>query len=156
MAIVAKWLASISAVLIFLLALFPCIALHINVEAFLLLVGQNPAVARLAGQYMLLFIPGAVVSELHLQMYSACTVALMKLSTSNYSKQGCDFVCTSMFQSFFMYIILSKYMQNQNIVLPNVFIGLFANGVNALLHYVFVYVLDYGTKYVITFVLIRA
>ena len=47
-----------------------------------------------------------------------------------------------------MYIILSKYLQNQNMVLPNVFIGLFANAVNVLLHYIFIYVLEWGTKWV--------
>ena len=47
-----------------------------------------------------------------------------------------------------MYVILSKYLQNQNMVLPNVFVGLFANCVNVLLHYVFIYVLGWGTKFV--------
>ena len=35
-----------------------------------------------------------------------------------------------------MYIVLAKYIQNQNIVMPNVVIGLIVNGVNALLHYI--------------------
>ena len=34
------------AVLIFLLALFPCFALHMNIEGFLLLTGQHPETAR--------------------------------------------------------------------------------------------------------------
>ena len=52
------------------------------------------------------------------------------------------------FQSFFMYIVLAKYIQNQNIVMPNVVIGLVANGVNALLHYILLYQLNMSTEYV--------
>ena len=50
------------------------------------------------------------------------------------------------FQSFFMYIVLAKYIQNQNIVIPNVVIGLVANGVNALLHYILLYQLNMSTE----------
>ncbi|KAI0209346.1 Multidrug and toxin extrusion protein 1 [Lamellibrachia satsuma] len=47
--------------------------------------------------------------------------------------------------SVFMYIILVKYIQNQNIVLPNVIIGIIANVVNVVMHYVFLYRLHWGT-----------
>ncbi len=48
-----------------------------------------------------------------------------------------------------MYIVLAKYIQNQNIVLPNVVIGLIANAVNALLHYILLYELGMSTEYVL-------
>ncbi|KAK2174353.1 hypothetical protein NP493_810g01019 [Ridgeia piscesae] len=95
------------AVYIFLLALMPCYAIHLNLGSFLRLVGQNPEVSRLAGRYMVIFMPGAL--------------------------------------SVFMYIVLVKYIQNQNIVLPNVVIGIIANILNAVLHYVFLYQLHWGT-----------
>lgn len=95
------------AMLIFMLGVIPCIALHLNMEAFLRAVGQEERVAHLTGRYMLIFIPGSV--------------------------------------SFFMYIVLAKYIQNQNIVYPNVVIGILANGANALLHYLFLYRWGWGT-----------
>jgi len=95
------------ALCIFTLALMGCITLNINMELLLRLLGQDPDVSQLAGEYMLIFIPGAI--------------------------------------GFFIYVILSKYIQNQNIVIPNVIIGLIANGVNVILHYVFLYQLDWGT-----------
>lgn len=94
------------ALYIFLLALLPCFAIHLNMENFLKAVGQNPDVSRLAGTYILIFMPGAL--------------------------------------AFFVYVILSKYLQNQNIVFPNVVIGAVANAVNAVLHYVLLFRLDFG------------
>jgi len=95
------------ALCIFMLALIGCITLNINMELLLRMLGQDPEVAHLAGQYMLIFIPGAI--------------------------------------GFFIYVILSKYIQNQNIVMPNLVIGLIANAVNMVLHYIFLYHLDWAT-----------
>ncbi|KAI0220665.1 Multidrug and toxin extrusion protein 1 [Lamellibrachia satsuma] len=95
------------AVYVFLLALLPCIAIYLNTTSILLLIGQNPEVSRLAGRYLVIFIPGAL--------------------------------------SFFLYMILSKYLQTQNIVIPNVIIGIVANSLNAGMHYVFLYQLHWGT-----------
>ncbi|KAK2174351.1 hypothetical protein NP493_810g01016 [Ridgeia piscesae] len=95
------------AVYIFLLVLMPCFAVHLNFGSFLALVGQHPEVSRLAGRYLVIFMPGAL--------------------------------------SFFMYIILLKFIQNQNIVLPNVVIAIVANVVNAVLQYVFLFQLHWGT-----------
>ncbi|KAI0220142.1 Multidrug and toxin extrusion protein 1 [Lamellibrachia satsuma] len=80
------------AMYIFLLVLMPCYAVHLNLGSFLPLMGQNPEVSRLAGRYMVIFMPGAL-----------------------------------------------------NIVLPNVIIGIVANVVNAVMHYVFLYRLHWGT-----------
>ncbi|KAI0212273.1 Multidrug and toxin extrusion protein 1 [Lamellibrachia satsuma] len=123
----AKRLTRLIAVYVFLLALMPCIAVYINAASILLLIGQNPEVSRLAGRYLVIFIPGAL--------------------------------------SFFMYMILSKYLQTQvsrvhqpsrpviladahpseNIVIPNVIIGIVANSLNAGMHYVFLYQLHWNT-----------
>ncbi|ELU15421.1 hypothetical protein CAPTEDRAFT_224570 [Capitella teleta] len=95
------------AMYIFLLTLIPCYVIHMNIEPILVALGQDPRIARLTGQYMLIFMPGAL--------------------------------------SFFMYIILCKFMQNQNIVYPNMVIGLIANLINCLLHYIFLYRMNMGT-----------
>ncbi len=50
-----------------------------------------------------------------------------------------------------MYIVLAKYIQNQNIVMPNVVIGLIANGINALLHHILLYELNMSTESVFFF-----
>jgi len=42
------------------LALIPCIAIHLNIEALLLAFGQNPTVAKLTGEYVLVFMPATI------------------------------------------------------------------------------------------------
>ncbi|XP_074640075.1 multidrug and toxin extrusion protein 1-like isoform X2 [Tubulanus polymorphus] len=44
--------------IIMTLACIPCWAIHINAEPLLILLGQNPEIARLTEVYMLVFIPG--------------------------------------------------------------------------------------------------
>ncbi|XP_056127055.1 multidrug and toxin extrusion protein 1 [Rhinichthys klamathensis goyatoka] len=46
------------AILILLLACFPCCALLVNTESILLVVGQSPEVARVSQQYVNIFLPG--------------------------------------------------------------------------------------------------
>ncbi|KAG1951770.1 multidrug and toxin extrusion protein [Pimephales promelas] len=46
------------AILILLLACFPCCAFLINTESILLVVGQSPEVARVSQQYVNIFLPG--------------------------------------------------------------------------------------------------
>ncbi|KAI0226914.1 Multidrug and toxin extrusion protein 2 [Lamellibrachia satsuma] len=41
-----------------MLTLLPCYALHLNLESILILLGQDPDIARLAGEYLLIFMPG--------------------------------------------------------------------------------------------------
>ena len=45
-----------------------------------------------------------------------------------------------------MYIILQTYLQSQNIVYPFIFTGLCANVVNALVHYLFLFVAKWGIR----------
>ncbi|XP_064425114.1 multidrug and toxin extrusion protein 1-like [Latimeria chalumnae] len=42
----------------------------------------------------------------------------------------------------FLYQLLSKYLQNQAIVMPQVYTGIAANLLNALMNYIFLFVLD--------------
>ena len=96
------------AILVFPFFLVGCCVVMLNMTGILIVLGQNPQVAQLAGEYLIIFISGAF--------------------------------------SFFMYIILAKYIQNQNIVIPNVVIGLLANAVNILLHYIFLFQLNWETN----------
>ncbi|CAH1776860.1 unnamed protein product [Owenia fusiformis] len=95
------------AILILILFCFPCWAIHLNTESILLIFGQNVDVARLAGNYILYFMPGLFFN--------------------------------------FMFQALTKFINNQNIVIPSVLIGLLANGVNVLAHYIFINVIGWGT-----------
>lgn len=45
----------------------------------------------------------------------------------------------------FEYQVLSKYLQNQNIVNPLIFVGILGCGVNVLFHYIFLIKMDLGT-----------
>ena len=48
--------------------------------------------------------------------------------------------------AMFMYILLQKYLQSQNIVYPFIFTGIFANIVNAVAHYLFLFVAKWGIR----------
>ena len=48
--------------------------------------------------------------------------------------------------AMFMYVLLQKYLQSQNIVYPFIFTGLCANIVNALAHYLFLFVAKWGIR----------
>lgn len=48
--------------IILTLCCFPCWAIHVNIEKILIVIGQNPQVAIVAGEYMLYFIPGVFAS----------------------------------------------------------------------------------------------
>jgi MATE family multidrug resistance protein len=95
-------------VLILLLCLMPCFALHVNIERILVAMGQNIIVANLSGEYMLIAIPGIA--------------------------------------AFSVYMTVTKYMQCQGIVIPSMVIGVIANIVCGVLHYVLIFVLDMGTN----------
>lgn len=45
---------------------------------------------------------------------------------------------------YFMFKVLSKYLQTQNILAPVVWIGILANGMNVLFNWVLIFVLDWG------------
>ncbi|CAJ1065207.1 multidrug and toxin extrusion protein 1 [Xyrichtys novacula] len=94
------------AILILLLACFPCWAILINTEPLLLAVRQEPAVARLSQLYVKIFMPALPAT--------------------------------------FMYSLLTRYLQNQGIIWPQVITGIVVNLLNALVNYVFLYALDMG------------
>ena len=56
------------AIILLLLGLMPCFALHLNTEQFLLVVKQNPVVAHLCGDYMLIAIPGIAAFSVFLTL----------------------------------------------------------------------------------------
>ncbi|CAH1777023.1 unnamed protein product [Owenia fusiformis] len=84
------------------------VPLHLNAEGLLRAIGQDHQVAKGAGEYLLIFIPGLFIN--------------------------------------FLYQVITKYLQNQNIVFPSLFIGAIANVVNAVLHYVVIYVWNFGIQ----------
>ncbi|KAM9442544.1 multidrug and toxin extrusion protein 1-like isoform 1-T1 [Salvelinus alpinus] len=88
------------AILIQLLACFPCWAILINTEPILLAVKQSPEVARLSQMYVKIFMPALPLE--------------------------------------------ARYLQNQGIIWPQVITGVVANLLNALINYIFLYLLDLG------------
>ena len=48
--------------------------------------------------------------------------------------------------AMFMYILLQKYLQSQNIVYPFILTGIFANIVNVVAHYLFLFVAKWGIR----------
>ncbi|XP_075707243.1 multidrug and toxin extrusion protein 1-like [Rhinoderma darwinii] len=93
-------------ILILLLACFPCWALFINTENILLLFRQDPKVARLAEEYVLVFIPALPAA--------------------------------------FLYQLEARYLQNQGIVKTQIVTSIISNGINALVNYIFLFVLELG------------
>lgn len=94
------------AILIQLLACFPCWAILLNTEPILLAVKQSPEVARLSQIYVKIFMPALPAT--------------------------------------FIYQLEARYLQNQGIIWPQVITGVVANLLNALINYIFLYVLDLG------------
>ncbi|XP_060902635.1 multidrug and toxin extrusion protein 1 isoform X1 [Labrus mixtus] len=94
------------AVLILILACFPCWAILINTEPLLLAVKQEPEVARLSQLYVKIFMPALPAT--------------------------------------FMYSLLTRYLQNQGIIWPQVITGVVVNLLNALINYVFLHALNLG------------
>ncbi|THD25685.1 Multidrug and toxin extrusion protein [Fasciola hepatica] len=87
---------------------FPCVAIYLLAEPFLILLRQNPATSKAAAEYLLYMIPG-----LFLAAYSQ---------------------------------VLTKYVQTQNCVYPPLVIGIVSDGVNALFHYLLLFVVQMGVK----------
>ncbi|XP_068173025.1 multidrug and toxin extrusion protein 1 [Antennarius striatus] len=94
------------AVLIQLLACFPCWALLVNTELILLAVRQKPEVASLSQLYVKIYMPALPAT--------------------------------------FMFLLLSRYLQNQGIIWPQVVTGIVANLLNALFNYIALFPLQMG------------
>ncbi|CAI9584845.1 unnamed protein product [Staurois parvus] len=93
-------------ILVLLLACFPCWALFINTENILLLFRQDLAVARMAEEYVLVFIPALPVSFLSPKWYYSSLL--------------------------------------QGIVKTQIIVSIISNIINALVNYVFLFVLELG------------
>ncbi|KAM8768705.1 multidrug and toxin extrusion protein 1-like [Acanthopagrus schlegelii] len=94
------------AILILLLACFPCWAILINTEPILLAVKQESAVARLAQLYVKIFMPALPAA--------------------------------------FIFTLLTRYLQCQGIIWPQVITGVVVNILNAFINYIFLYKLNLG------------
>ena len=55
-------------------------------------------------------------------------------------------ISTASLPAMFIYILLQKYLQSQNIVYPFILTGIFANIVNAVAHYLFLFVANWGVR----------
>ncbi|KAJ4930207.1 hypothetical protein JOQ06_019213, partial [Pogonophryne albipinna] len=111
------------AILILLLACFPCWAILINTEALLLAVRQEPEVARFV------HISGRILVHSSLKILS-------KLQLPPQIFYG--------IKATFMYALQTSYLQNQSIIWPPVITGLIVNIFNAGIQYIFIFVLHLG------------
>ncbi|XP_066534496.1 multidrug and toxin extrusion protein 1-like [Hoplias malabaricus] len=93
-------------ILILLLFCLPCWALLINAQSLLLLLGQDPEVARIAQLYVVVYLPGVPAMFLH-QLQVA-------------------------------------YLQNQSVILPQMYTAAAANIANVLTNYILIIWLDFG------------
>ncbi|KAA0193747.1 Multidrug and toxin extrusion protein [Fasciolopsis buskii] len=119
---------------------FPCVAIYLLAEPFLVLLRQNPATSKAAAEYLLYMIPGLFVSSL------ICSETFRAgwdffdhslLPTVKYSQ--------SMYRHKYVYPVPTPvYLANR--VYPPLVIGVFADGINALFHYVLLFVVQMGVK----------
>ncbi|XP_063061117.1 multidrug and toxin extrusion protein 1-like [Engraulis encrasicolus] len=93
-------------ILILLLFCLPCWALLVNTRAILLVLGQEPEVARIAQMYVMAMLPAIPAHFLHL--------------------------------------ILVAYLQNQGVILPQVYMSAVTAATTLLMNYTFVTWLDFG------------
>uniref|UniRef100_A0A8C6G396 Multidrug and toxin extrusion protein n=1 Tax=Moschus moschiferus TaxID=68415 RepID=A0A8C6G396_MOSMO len=109
-------------VLVLLLCCLPCWALFLNTQLILLLCRQDPAVSRLAQEYVQLYIPGLPANFLY------------SLQAKYLQNQSGVPLLSASFHLF------------QGIVWPQVFSGIVGNCVNGLANYVLVSVLGQGVR----------
>ncbi|XP_057695409.1 multidrug and toxin extrusion protein 1-like, partial [Corythoichthys intestinalis] len=93
-------------VIILLLFCMPCWGLLLNAQSFLLLMGQDPEVTRIAQLYITAYLPAI--------------------------------------PAMFLYHLQVSYIQNQSIILPQMYAAALANVANLLTNYIFISVLDFG------------
>ncbi|CAH8524443.1 unnamed protein product [Schistosoma intercalatum] len=96
------------AVILILLCCIPSCALYLNAEPLLLLLGQNPLIAKGTGELLLYLIPGLLFSSL-----------------------GQLFI---------------RFVQTQNHVYAPLVIMIFVNGINALMHYILIYIMNMDVR----------
>ncbi|KAI5098937.1 hypothetical protein C0J45_11076 [Silurus meridionalis] len=93
-------------ILILLLFCLPCWGLLINTQSFLLLVGQDPDVARVAQIYVEAYLPAI--------------------------------------PAIFLYQLQVSYLQNQGVIIPQMYASVVANVVNVLVNYILLFWWDLG------------
>ncbi|XP_069459700.1 multidrug and toxin extrusion protein 2 isoform X1 [Ovis canadensis] len=123
-------------VLVLLLCCLPCWALFLNTQLILLLCRQDPAVSRLAQEYVQVYIPGLPKT-------------IYRRDSGKPGEENFQIFrdpTTQRKEANFLYSLQAKYLQNQGIVWPQVFSGVVGNCVNALANYVLVSVLGQGVR----------
>ncbi|XP_072320454.1 multidrug and toxin extrusion protein 1 isoform X1 [Eucyclogobius newberryi] len=113
------------AILILLLACFPCWAILINTEPILLAVRQQPEVGS------------NVCEDLH------ASPSCMQYVIIVFPTVDLRLICVS-FQATFMFSLQIIYLQNQGILWPQVISGFIANILNAFMNYIVIFVLNLG------------
>ncbi|XP_047676462.1 solute carrier family 47 member 4 isoform X1 [Tachysurus fulvidraco] len=93
-------------ILILLLFCLPCWGVLINAQSLLLLLGQDPAVARVAQIYVEAYLPAI--------------------------------------PAIFLYQLQVSYLQNQGVIIPQVYVSVVSNIVNVLIHYILLFWWDLG------------
>ncbi|KAA0702047.1 Multidrug and toxin extrusion protein 1 [Triplophysa tibetana] len=93
-------------VLILTLFSLPCWALLVNTQPLLLLLGQDPEVARIAQIYVVMFLPAI--------------------------------------PAMFLYQLQLSYLQNQGVIMPQMYASALTNGANVLVNYILLYWWDFG------------
>ncbi|KAI4898726.1 hypothetical protein NFI96_024105, partial [Prochilodus magdalenae] len=93
-------------ILILLLFCLPCWALLINTQSLLLLVGQDPEVARIAQIYVVAYLPAV--------------------------------------PAMFLYQLQLSYLQNQGVIVPQMYASLVVNIINVIANYVLLFWWDLG------------
>ncbi|KAJ7422174.1 Multidrug and toxin extrusion protein 2 [Willisornis vidua] len=154
-------------ILILLLFCFPCWALFINTEQILLLIRQDPEVARLTQVYVMIFIPALPMctgqqlldqqtwglSSSCAKAFAVATEVVMNIGTkgsrltlSSKIKAGacCSHTHSSWALAAFLYQLLTRYLLSQEIIMPQVLTGIAANILNVAMNAFFLYALKLG------------
>ncbi|XP_030632195.1 solute carrier family 47 member 4 [Chanos chanos] len=95
-------------ILILLLFCLPCWAILINTQALLLVLGQEPEVARIAQLYCVAYLPAV--------------------------------------PAMFLYQLQLSYLQNQAVIIPQMYASIVANVINVLSNYTLLHWLDLGVE----------
>ncbi|TPP58289.1 Multidrug and toxin extrusion protein [Fasciola gigantica] len=103
---------------------FPCVAIYLLAEPFLILLRQNPATSKAAAEYLLYMIPG-----LFLAAYSQVLTKYVQTQVSSFSPHP-----------------LQNTIQQIELCLSTTGNRIVSDGVNALFHYLLLFVVQTGVK----------
>uniref|UniRef100_A0A4W5JLK4 Solute carrier family 47 member 3 n=1 Tax=Hucho hucho TaxID=62062 RepID=A0A4W5JLK4_9TELE len=126
------------AMLILLLFCLPCWGLLINAHNILLAINQEQEVARIAQLYVMLYLPAVpyiyTCSERPQSLQHHQASSTMK--TKELSKQA-----------MFLHQLQTAYLQNQGIILPQMYTAAAANLINLAVNYILLFSLEMGVMY---------